>query len=162
MSEAASDRAAVIQACQQVMRESEAAYFTTLDDDGAPCTRAVFNLRREGQFPAYREIYAAADDPLLVHVSTNTSSEKVRQLRREPRVSMYYCVPGTFHGVMLSGEVAEVGDEAVKDRFWQPGWEIYYPQGMRDPDYTILEMRPARARGWLGGKAFDIRLGSRA
>jgi general stress protein 26 len=75
---------------------------------------------------------------------------------------MYYCVPGTFHGVMLSGEVAEVGDEAVKDRFWQPGWEIYYPQGMRDPDYTILEMRPARARGWLGGKAFDIRLGSRA
>ena len=152
------DRAAVTQACLEVMRESEAVYLTTLDDDGTPCTRAVFNLRRELQFPSLREVFRAGDDRLMVYVSTNTSSEKVRQIRRDPRVVLYYCIPRTFHGVMISGRVREVADQAVKDRIWQPGWEIYFPTGRCDPDYTVLQLNPARARGWLGEKAFDLRL----
>ena len=153
------DRAAVVRACLDVMRESEALYLTTLDDDGAPCTRAVFNLRRESQFPGLRDLFRAGDDSLMVYVSTNTSSEKMRQIRRDARVALYYCIPRTFHGVMLSGRVEEIVDHTVKDRIWQPGWEIYFPTGRRDPDYTILRLRPGRVRGWLGERAFDLRLG---
>lgn len=162
MSYESAERQAIVTACSDVMRQSEAAFFTTLDEDGAPCTRAVFNLRREAQFPALRPIFQETSDPLVVYVTTNTSSEKVRQLRREPRVSLYYCVPATFHGVMLSGRMTEVADVDLKDRFWQPGWEIYYPAGRHDPDYTILELHPARARGWLKSSPIDIALAERA
>ncbi len=150
---------AVVQSCLDVMRQSEAMYLTSLDDEGAPCTRAVFNLRRESQFPGLRGLFSSPENPLRVYVATNTSSEKVRQLGNDPRVSFYYCLPATFHGVMLSGRVTEITDQGVKDRIWQDGWEIYYPSGRGDPDYMLLELRPTRARGWLCGKAFDVSLG---
>lgn len=157
------DRHAVLQVCRDIMRESEVVYLTSLDEDGAPSTRAVFNLRREGQFPALRHLYAVEGDSLLVYITTNTSSEKVRQMRRDARIALYYCIPHTFHGAMLAGRAVEVTDEAAKDGIWQPGWEIYYPGGMHDPDYTIIRLDVARVRGWLGeGGPFDLRLGARA
>ena len=152
------DRQAINQACRDVMRESEALFLTTLDEEGAPSTRAVFNLRREEQFPSLRGLFRAGDADLLVYVSTNTSSLKVQHIRRDPRVALYYCIPRTFHGVMLSGRVAEIDDQNVKDAIWQPGWEIYFPTGRRDPDYTILRLLPTRVRGWLGNQSFDTRL----
>jgi general stress protein 26 len=152
------ERSAIMDVCRNLMRESEVVVLTSLDDEGAPCARAVFNLRRETQFPGLRGVFSGEGDGLLVYVSTNTSSEKVRQVRRDPRVALYYCVPGTIHGVMLSGPAVVVADAAVKDRIWQPGWEMYYPEGRHDPDYAIVQLRVTRARGWFGGGPFDLRL----
>jgi general stress protein 26 len=152
------DPDAIKQACLEVMLESEAVSVTTLDEEGAPCTRAMFNLRRKIQFPDLGGLLQAGNDRLLVYLSTNTSSEKIRHIRRDPRVALYYCIPHTFHGAMLSGRVTEVHAQEVKDAIWQEGWEIYFPTGRRDPDYTILELCPSRIRGWLGDRAFDCRL----
>jgi general stress protein 26 len=145
-------------ACLGVMTESEAVYVTTLDGDGAPVTRAMFNLRRRAQFPGLQSLFTAHDEDLLVHLSTNTSSAKRAQIARDPRVSLYYCILQTFHGVMLGGRIDINEDATLKEALWQEGWEIYFPQGLQDPDYTILSLRPARIRGWLGDTSFDLRV----
>jgi general stress protein 26 len=41
---------------------------------------------------------------------------------------------------------------------WVEGWEIYYPKGRDDPDYTVLRVDPLRARGWASMSAFDVEL----
>jgi len=91
-------------------------------------------------------------------LSTNTSSEKVRHLRHDPRVALYYCLPEQTHGVMLGGQASFVVEPDLKRAIWQPGWEIYFPTGTEDPDYTILQLLPSRIRGWLGDRSFDARL----
>jgi general stress protein 26 len=149
------DLPAIVQACRDVMHVAEAVIATTLDEEGAPCTRAMFNLRRAGQFPGLTHLFATHDQDLLVYLSTNTSSEKVRHIQRDDRVSLYYCVPHTFHGVMLAGRVTMHTDAHLKADLWQPGWEIYFPAGVADPDYTVLSLRPHRVRGWLGHQSFD-------
>ncbi len=144
--------------CLEVMRKSEVVYVTTLDADGAPFTRAMFNLRRSEQFPAFAGLFRAHDDSLLAYLSTNTSSRKVAQLRADPRLCLYYCVPGTFHGVMLSGTAVLEADLALKQALWLSNGEAYYPLGVGDPDYSIVTLEPRRLRGWLAGHPFDVSL----
>jgi len=36
-----------------LISESKAAYLTTIDSDGFPITRAMFNLRNKEQFPEF-------------------------------------------------------------------------------------------------------------
>jgi general stress protein 26 len=146
------------QASLRIMQASEAVFVTMLDETGAPSTRAMFNLRRQAQFPGLAELFSEHNDDLLVHLATNTSSEKCRHLRRDPRVALYYCVPGDGDGVMLAGRVGMAADDGLKRVLWQPGWEIYFPQGVDDPDYTVLTLRPEHIRGWVGRAAFDFHL----
>ena len=97
--------------------------------------------RRELEEAFFRE----HDEDLLVYLATNTSSRKVRQMQQNPAVAVYYCDPGTFRGVQLSGAVEMVSDSALKRRLWQDGWETYFPTGVDDPDYTVLRLRPESA-----------------
>jgi general stress protein 26 len=152
------DLTSIRRACVEVMQVSEAVYVTTLDEEGGPVTRAMFNLRRKEQFPSVVHVFDGHDEDLLVLLSTNTSSAKVRHVTRDPRVSLYYCIPHTFHGVMLGGRVSFESDLALKHAVWQEGWETYFPTGVEDPDFTLLSLRPTRARGWLRERAFDARL----
>ncbi len=149
-------------ACVDLLREAEAVYVTTVDEGGRPQTRAMFNLLRREQFPSLAEVFEDHGDHLLVYLSTNTTSGKVRQMEHNPEIAAYYCDPATFRGVQPSGRVEFVSDPALKRRPWQPGWEMYFPRGIDDPDYTVVRLRPESASGWLRDHSFSLRLGAPA
>ncbi len=130
----------------QLMKVADVAYLTTIDHDGFPQTRALFNLRNQQQFPVLADFFSKQQDDLLIYFTTNTASAKLAQLRDNPKVSVYYCQPNNFHGLMLSGVMEIVTTPAVKAALWQPGWELYYPGGVQDPDYTVLKLRPLQAK----------------
>ena len=96
---------------------------------------------------------------MLVYFSTNTSSHKLRQIKADPRVSVYYCNPGQFHGLMLSGDIEVIDDSALRQALWNEGWERYYPGGPDDPDHTVLRLRPKRAMGWYNASRFEFGIG---
>ena len=73
-----------------------------------------------------------------VWFSTNTSSTRVAQLRQDPRASVYFVDFERWMGLMLVGEVELLQDEASRRRLWHDGDERYYPEGVNDPDYTVL------------------------
>lgn len=129
----------------ELMEIAEAAYVTTIDKDGFPYTRAMFNLRRTEQFPSLIELFKKHEDDFLVYFTTNTSSSKIAHIKKNPKVSIYYCKPSDWRGLMLGGEV-EIVDKAIKEAIWQKGWEMYYPGGPHDPDHTVLCLRPMFAR----------------
>ena len=47
---------------------------------------------------------------------------------------------------MLTGNIKVVDDVEVKKKLWQDGWEMYYPERVDDPDYTILCLTPKKAK----------------
>ncbi len=140
---------------------AEAAIVTTVGPDGFPQTRAMFNLRRKKQFPGLASLFKDHQDDFLVYFTTNTSSPKIAHIKMNPKVSVYYCIPADFRGLMLSGEMEIVTDAQEKERVWQKGWELYYPGGPQDPDHTVLRLFPLTVKYYhqLNFFTFNLRGG---
>jgi general stress protein 26 len=145
--------------CIQVIQTAQVVYLTTIDKEGFPQTRALFNLNNKEQFPNLSFLFKDEEDDFICYFSTNTSSSKMEHIKSNPKVSAYYCLPNEFQGIMLGGLIEIITDGALKKKFWQDGWERYYNEGDEDPDYTILRLSPTFARGWLTPKTFEINLG---
>ena len=143
----------------QLMAMAPVAYVTTIGPSGYPHTRAMFNLRNKERFPGQAHLFAEHQDDMLIYFSTNTSSQKLDQIKADPRVSVYYCSPDQFHGLMLSGDIEVVDDSALRHAIWNEGWARYYPGGPDDPDHTVLCLRPKRAVGWYKSARFEFELG---
>jgi len=136
----------------KLMDISKAAYLTTIDPDGFPHTRAMTNLRNKDQKPNLVSLFRDHQEDYLIIFSTNTSSAKVRHVEENPKVSVYYCHPEKWQGVMFGGEIEIVPDLELKRAIWEDGMEKYYPSGYDDPDHTILRLHPRIAKGWDGQK----------
>jgi len=139
-----------------LMQRAEIAVITNIAPDGYPHSRAIFNLRSRQQYPQLAHLFEGHDEDLMVYFGTNTSSHKVAQLRRDPRVSVYYCLPGQFHGMMLVGDIQVLDDRQIARALWVDGWERYYPQGPTDPDFTVMQLYPKYARGWYRAAGFEL------
>jgi len=136
----------------KLMEISKAAYLTTIDPEGFPHTRAMTNLRNRDQKPHLISLFRDHQVDYLIIFSTNTSSTKVRHAEKNPKVSVYYCHPEKWQGVMFGGEIEIVPDLELKQAIWEDGMEKYYPNGYDDPDHTILRLHPRMAKGWDGQK----------
>jgi general stress protein 26 len=101
----------------------------TNGDDGYPHIKALIKMENEG----LRQVW----------FSTNTSSRRVGQLTRDPKACVYFVDFETWKGLMLVGTVELLQDAESRQRLWRPGYERYYPQGVNDPDYTVLRFTAA-------------------
>jgi general stress protein 26 len=78
--------------------------------------------------------------------TTNTSSVRVTQYRKEPKASIYFCDRRFFRGVMLRGTMEVLEDAASKEMIWQEGDTLYYPGGVTDADYCVLKFTAQNGR----------------
>jgi len=143
----------------ELIRMAPAAFLTTIDMEGYPQTRALFNLRNREQWPKLIPIFTGHDEDFMVLFTTNTSSSKIRDIQLNRKVSVYYCTPDQARGLMLGGEVEIVSDTELKKAIWHEGWERYYPQGYDDPDHTVLRLFPVVGRGWNQSHTYRFDIG---
>ncbi len=130
----------------ELMERSKAAYLTTIDSEGYPITRAMFNLRNREQFPEFRGFFNELSNEFEIYISTNTSSAKVDHIKKNPKIFIYFCDPEDFKGIMFGGEAEIVDDPTIKQKIWLDWWTKYYPEGIKDPDYTLFKLEPKTAR----------------
>ena len=96
------------------------ALISYIDGEGYPVTRAMLKPReREGIKTFW--------------FTTNTSSNKVKHFRQNPKASIY------FRGASLSGTVEVLETPEAKERIWRDGDTMYYSEGVTDPDYCVLK-----------------------
>ncbi len=101
----------------------------------------------ETGFPTVRRVFCTWHQGLGTHlISTNTSSRHVAALRRDGRASLYFADSQRFEGLCLAGEVQVCTDRARRELLWHEGDEKYYPQGVEDQDYCVLEFRARTGR----------------
>lgn len=119
------------------------AFISSVDENGFPNTKAMLPPRnREG----IRTFY----------FTTNTSSMRVAQFRRDPKACIYFCDKRFYRGVMLIGTVEVLEDQETKSMIWRDGDTMYYKGGVTDPDYCVLRFTAERGRFYGNFKSEDF------
>lgn len=104
-----------------------------VDEEGFPITKAMLKPReRDG----IKEFW----------FTTNTSSNKVKFYKENPRASIYFVDKRFFRGVNLIGTMEVLETPEAKERIWQQGDTMYYPLGVTDPDYCVLKFTATKGR----------------
>ena len=73
-------------------------------------------------------------------ISTNTGSSHIQTLLKNDNACIYFSDDKTFEGVCLFGKAVVHFDREYKELLWNEGDEKYYPKGIDDEDYCILEI----------------------
>ncbi|MDD2516084.1 MAG: pyridoxamine 5'-phosphate oxidase family protein [Candidatus Gracilibacteria bacterium] len=107
-----------------LVKNSKIIFLSTIGKEGFPDTRAMINLEN--------------DNLKKIYFSTNTSSQKCKQIQGNNKASAYFFDDKNFLGLTLYGEIKIFQDKETKEKFWKPGFEIYYHLGVDDPDYSVL------------------------
>ena len=144
---------------EELMETSTLVYLSTIDSHGFPITRALFNTRYSKRYPEFSKFYNKLEDKYIIYFSTNTSSSKINHIKKNPKISVYFCDPEDFKGVMFGGEVEIIEDMDIKRAFWLDRSIRYYPKGLEDPDYTILRFKPKNARFYYKLNQVEFNLG---
>lgn len=85
--------------------------------------------------------------------TTNTSSMRVAQYRKNPNASIYFYDKRFFRGVMLIGTMEVLEDDDSKQMIWQEGDTMYYAKGVTDPDYCVLKFTAQSGRYYANFKS---------
>lgn len=116
---------------------------SSVDEDGFPNTKAMLPPRkREGI--------------KYIYFTTNTSSMRVSQYTNNAKACIYFCDKRFFRGVMLTGIMKVLKDNASKEMIWRDGDEMYYPEGVEDPDYCVLKFTANKGRFYSNFKSEDF------
>ncbi len=144
--------------CINVVEKSKFAYLTTINEQEEPETRAMLNLYNRKQYPSLQKVLPFP--PFVIYFTTNTSSEKMKQIARDSRSCVYFIIESKWEGVMLNGDIEIVTDGGIKKAIWQDEWVRYYPgiAGYQNADYSILKLTAKYMKGWNGREKlrFDI------
>jgi general stress protein 26 len=87
-------------------------------------------------------------------ISTNTHSSHVQSLLKNGCACLYFSDDNTFEAVCLCGKANISFDRKYKELLWNEGDEKYYPNGIDDEDYCVIEFIAESGRYYrFDGKA---------
>jgi len=134
-----------IKTALSVIERSSKAIIGSVDADGYPNIKAMLKPREH-------------DGVKTFYFTTNTSSMRVAQYRKDPKASVYFFDERFFQGVMLKGKMSVLTDAATKKKIWRDGDKMYYPKGVTDPDYCVLKFSAQSGRLYenFGSQDFKV------
>ena len=96
-------------------------------------------------------------------ISTNTSSSHVQSLKKNGDACLYFSDDSSFEGLCLYGNVVIHFEREYKKLLFNEGDEKYYPKGIDDEDYCVLEFVAQSGRYYRYGdkgnlSKYDIEL----
>jgi len=127
---AAPAKADVLKIARKLMESIRYCAVITVDGSGQPQARAIDCF--------------APDDKLVVWFATVPASRKVAEIRKNPRVTLYYFDPKDIGQgyVTLVGHARIVDDAAEKQKRWKKGFEAFWPD--QSASYLLVEVTPDR------------------
>ena len=107
--------------------DQKTAFLGSVNGEGYPVIRAMLAPR--------------VIDGNDLYLSTNTSSQKVKQYLENNKACVYFYKRGRFkyQGAALLGEMQVCKDQSTKELIWRFGDKLFYKQGVTDPDYCVLK-----------------------
>lgn len=112
---------------ENLVKESGTACLGFSDENGNPSMRKVFCTWHKGVGGHF--------------VSTNTSSRHVQALLKNDKACLYFDDCKAFKAVCFTGTAKVHFDHEHKALLWNEGDEKYYPKGVDDEDYCIIEFQ---------------------
>lgn len=127
-----------------LIEENSSIIVCSVDENGFPNAKAMFKTEHEGL--------------RTFLFSTNTSSMRVQQFKHNDKACIYFLGKSKINGLMLTGTIEVCRDRELRVRLWTDGCEMYYPQGIDDPDYSVLRFTAEKGNYYynLRKHQFDI------
>jgi general stress protein 26 len=116
----------LIDAAREIMTSAGTCALITLDQEGRPRVREMDPFLPESDF--------------TVWFGTNPKSRKVDQIKKDPKVTLYYLESDGAGYVMIHGTAQIVDDQEEKEKRWKVEWEAFYPN--KPEDYLLLKVSP--------------------
>ena len=111
---------------QELIGDHKVVGFITIGEDGIPNCRAMMTQEAEPDMDLW---FAARMD-----------SEKVDELRKNPRVGLYYYNPQDWSYTTVGGTVSVIQDRARFKKYWKDEWRRWFPNGPDDPNAILLKV----------------------
>ena len=102
--------------------------FITVDENGKPQARTM------STFPP--------EEDMVIWLGTNPRSRKIKQIKNNPNVMVYYYDTKGLSYVSVAGQARIVDDPEKKIHYWKKSWTRYYPDPKKD--YVLIEVTPER------------------
>lgn len=97
--------------------------------------------------PSIRRVFCTWHKGVGKHlISTNTSSMHVQALLLNPNACLYFENSKIFGGICFQGKAFVHFEKEFKEMCWKDGDEQYYPKGVEDEDYCIIEFAAESGR----------------
>ncbi len=129
----------------KMIDKSSTSFISYVDEDGYPITKAMLKPRKRN---GIKEIW----------FSTNTSSNKVKYFRKNNKASLYFMDKRYFRGVSLVGTIEVLETAEAKEMIWQTGDEMFYKEGVSDPDYCVLKFTAHKGRYYSNFKSENFEI----
>ena len=135
-------------AIEKFIAQRKVSFICSVDNEGYPNVKAMLKPRK---IVGLKEFY----------FSTNASSMRVGQYKKNPNASIYFYRKGLikYAGVMLKGKMEVLTDQKTKDMIWRRGDTLFYRKGVTDPDYCVLKFTAESGRYYcdLKTESFEIK-----
>jgi len=128
-----------------IIERSGKALIGSVDKEGYPNLKAMLMPRK-------------IEGIKVFFFTTNTSSMRVGQYKKNPKAAIYFFDTRFFKGVMLKGEMEVLEDQKSKNMIWKDGDEMYYSKGKTDPDYCVLKFTAKSGRMYHDFKSENFEL----
>jgi general stress protein 26 len=115
-----------MKAAREIMTSAKTCALITLDQEGRPRVRAMEPFLPESDF--------------TVWFGTNTNSRKIAQIKKDPRITLYYLDSDGSGYVMIHGIAEIVNSQKEKEKRWKVGWESFYAN--KNEDFILIKVIP--------------------
>lgn len=125
---------------REIIDSSRTCALITLDDESKPMVRIMDPFPPESDF--------------TVWFGTTSESRKVKQIKNNPNVTLYYQDSDDTGYVVIHGTAQIIDDEKEKQKWWKDAWEDFYPNNREG--YILIKVSPelmeilSESRGILG------------
>lgn len=121
----------------KLIREIKIAMLTTVNEDGTMHTRPMVTP----------EIDEDEFDGTLWFFSRKNSL-KNNCIENDQHVNLAYAKPDKHHYISLSGRATISHDRELMNRLWQHQLKLWFPEGLLDPDLTLIGIKIENAEIW--------------
>lgn len=135
MGAAAQTREDDLQKLRELVKDIDFCMLTTVDEGGDLHSRPMSS---NGDIDENGDIW----------FFTNSSSHKVSEIARLPKVNVSFADPDNQRYVSVSGSGELVRDQEKIEELWRPEFKIWFPKGKDDPDIALLKVSLEKAEYW--------------
>jgi general stress protein 26 len=126
--ETEASRDTLLTAARNLMEKIRFCVLITLDESGHPRSRAMDPF--------------LPDEKMVIWMGTFRGTRKVQEIKKDPRVTLYYAHPEGAGYVSVYGTAKLVDDPELKKKWWKKEWEQFYPD--KDKDFLLIAVTPKR------------------
>lgn len=116
----------LLNVARAIMTSAKTCALITLDDEDRPMVRIMDPFLPESDF--------------TIWLGTNPESRKVDQIKKNPKVTLYYLENDGLGYVVVHGIAQLVNAESEKEKRWKTEWKAFYPN--KPNGYLLIKVSP--------------------